>query len=118
MQTVVGAFTADQPPVLAQSTMFLILYPQSAEEDVVSILDEIGVSGYTETDKVIGRGPRGHHFDTQIWPGADGMIYCVVDSDKRDALANTLGSFNQALERKSKGLYGLHIFTWTCDQLI
>jgi hypothetical protein len=92
-------------------TMYQILYPQSSQEEVVALLDELGVSGYTQTDKVIGRGPRGHHFDSQIWPGADG----VVPDDKRDLLATALSNFNHALEHNSRGLYGLHVFTWSCD---
>src|SRR6516225_585354 len=117
MQTIVGPFNGDVQPGQRLLTMFLILYPQSSQEEVVALLDELGVSGYTQTDKVIGRGPRGHHFDSQIWPGADGMIYCVVGDDKRELLAAALSNFSHALEHNSKGLYGLHVFTWNCDQL-
>jgi hypothetical protein len=98
-------------------TMFQILYPQSSQDEVVALLDGLGVSGYTQTDKVIGRGPRGHHFDSQIWPGADGMIYCVVGDEKSTVLASALANFSHALEHNSRGLYGLHVFTWACDQL-
>jgi hypothetical protein len=98
--------------------MYLILYPQSAQEDVVEVLDEIGVSGYTETEKVIGRGPRGHHFDTNVWPGADGMIYCVVDADKREVVGAALTELSRTLEHNSKGMYGLHIFSWQVEQLV
>jgi hypothetical protein len=117
MHTVVDTFSAEVQSEPRQLTMFLILYPQSSQEEVVALLDELGVSGYTQTDKVIGRGPRGHHFDSQIWPGADGMIYCVVPADKRDLLATALGNFSHALEHNSQGLYGLHVFTWSCQQL-
>jgi hypothetical protein len=117
MHTVVEPVSAVVQPEQRQLTMFLILYPQSSQEEVVALLDELSVSGYTQTDKVIGRGPRGHHFDSQIWPGADGMIYCVVPDAKRGPLATALSNFSHALEHKSQGLYGLHVFTWTCDQL-
>jgi hypothetical protein len=119
MQIEYGPVSAEQQPAAAQQqTLYLILYPQSAQEEIVGILDDIGVSGYTETEKVVGRGPRGYHFDNQVWPGADGMIYCVVGMEKRYQLNTALVNFSWTLERNSKGLHGLHVFTWTCDQIV
>ena len=107
-------------PVSATSsmTLFLILYPEGVQEDVIQILDSIGVPGFTETEKVIGRGTRGRHFDNPIWPGADGMIYAVVGPAHVEPLSAALSSYNGSLEMRSKNLYGLHIFTWTCAQLL
>jgi hypothetical protein len=97
--------------------MYLILYPESDKEDVVRLLDSVGVPGFTETQKVVGRGPRGRHFDNAIWPGADGMIYAVVDPTHAHALASALSEHSRSLEARSKGLSGMHVFTWPCDQL-
>jgi hypothetical protein len=99
-------------------TLFLILYPDSCEEEVVQILDSVGVPGFTETRKVTGRGQRGRHFDNSIWPGADGMIYVVVNSSQRGALASALRDYSRSLEARSRGLSGLHVFTWSCDQML
>jgi hypothetical protein len=49
-------------------TMYVIVYPDSCKEEVVEILDSVGVPGYTETQKVVGRGERGRHFDNSICP--------------------------------------------------
>ena len=99
-------------------TMYLILYPQSFEQDVIDLLDGVGVPGFTLTPKVVGRGPRGQHFDTQVWPGADGMIYTFVAAEQADALSSVLTSFGGDLEQRSHRLFGLHVFTWPCHQLI
>ncbi len=99
-------------------TLYLILYPQSSEEDIVDILATIGAPGFTELEKVVGRGRRGRHFDNPIWPGAEGMIYTVLDSAHSEALATALSVYSHALEARSNGLYGLHVFTWPCEQLI
>ena len=101
--------------------MCLVLYPQNLEDEVVAVLDALGVPGYTETQKVIGRGPRGHHFDTQVWPGADGMIFTVVNSDQAEAVASTLANLSRELEQRSQGLFGLPLSTtfsipFTCFQ--
>ena len=98
--------------------MFLILYPDYLKDEVVEVLDNIGVPGFTETEKVVGRGPRGQHFGTQIWPGADGMIYTVVDPQQAQAVASALTALSSGVEQRSKGLFGLHVFTWSCDQLL
>ncbi len=98
--------------------LFLIVYPEYMKDEVVDVLDRVGVPGFTETEKVVGRGPRGQHFGTQIWPGADGMIYTVVDPEQATVLAATLSALSSGVEQKSKGLFGLHVFTWACDQLV
>jgi len=98
--------------------MYVILYPDSCEEEVVQILDSIGVPGFTETRKVVGRGRRGRHFDNSIWPGADGMIYAAVGPTHSRALAEALTNYSRSLELRSRGLSGLHVFTWSCDQLL
>ncbi len=104
--------------IRACQTLYLILYPQSSETDVIEILDRVGAPGFTETEKVVGRGRRVRHFDNQIWPGADGMIYTVVGSAQGEALAAALAEYSRGLEEHSMGLFGLHVFTWPCEQLI
>ncbi len=99
-------------------TMFAIVYPDSFEDEVVEILDRLDVPGFTEVQKVIGRGIRGRHYDSQVWPGADGMIYVVVGVDQSAWLKAALQEFSRAIEQRSKGLFGLHVFTWPCDQVI
>jgi hypothetical protein len=99
-------------------TMFLILFPEYLKEEVVDILNAIGVPGFTETEKVVGRGPRGQHFGTQIWPGVDGMIYTVVGAEQAQVLGSQLANLSSGVEQRSKGQFGLHVFTWRCDQLL
>jgi hypothetical protein len=98
--------------------MHMILYSEFAQEAVQSTLDSVGVAGYTELTKVTGRGPRGQHFDTHVWPGYDGMIYCVVGPDQSDTLVQALTTLNASLEQNSQGNRGLHVFTWSCEQRI
>lgn len=97
-------------------TMFMIVYPEYVKEDVLELMDRLQVPGFTETEKVVGRGPRGLHFDNQIWPGSDGMIYTAVSADTARVLEAALAEFSRGLEQRSRGLYGLHVFTWACEQ--
>ena len=108
---------AGSPAQIETRTFSLIVFPQGIEESVIGILDEIGVPGYTESEKVTGRGPRGRHFDNPIWPGADGAIFTVTTPSQASDLSSALLEFGHGLERQSRGLYGVHVFTWDCHQL-
>ena|SRR5579864_5204549 len=99
-------------------TMFLILFSESLHDDVIELLDTLGVPGFTETQKVTGRGQRGRHFDNPIWPGADGMLYVAVSPEQSPALTSALSSYSRSVEKSSNNLYGVHVFTWPCSQVI
>src|SRR3712207_2632007 len=60
--------------------MYLILYPKELEERIIETLEAAGVPGYTEFPKLIGRGRRIKHFDSQIWPGATGAVFTVISA--------------------------------------
>ncbi|MBV9578285.1 MAG: hypothetical protein JO057_06830 [Chloroflexi bacterium] len=115
MESVEDLFGVKTGPSL---TMYMILYPELAGEDVMNVLDRVGVPGFTEFAKVTGRGPRGRHYDTNIWPGADGVIYCVVPSDLTDTLRQELAALNSRFQSSSNASRGLHVFTWACEQQI
>jgi hypothetical protein len=96
--------------------MCMIVYSEFAEESVHATLDRVGVAGFTELEKVTGRGPRGQHFDTHVWPGYAGMIYCVLEVAQSETLLQELTTLNSTLEQNTSGSRGLHVFTWGCQQ--
>jgi hypothetical protein len=105
--------TVDGAPKAAEAqTFFLIVFPQALEDDVIAVLDRVGVPGCTETRKVTGRGPKGRHFDSAVWPGADNTVFTVVDSEHAVVLSSALINFNALLEQRSHGFYGVRVFTW------
>jgi hypothetical protein len=99
-----------------QQVMCMILYSEFAAEAVHATLESVGVAGFTELSKVTGRGPRGQHFDTHVWPGYEGMIYCVLDTEQSETLIRALTTLNSSIEQNSGGSRGLHVFTWLCQQ--
>ncbi|GAC1320924.1 MAG: hypothetical protein NVSMB2_17240 [Chloroflexota bacterium] len=99
--------------------LYLILYPKELEDEIVVALESTGVPGYTEMPKMVGRGRHIRHFDNPVWPGATGCIFTVLSpSDARTALLPTFEALAASLDRRSKGLYGLHIFALPCHQVI
>jgi hypothetical protein len=93
------------------------VFPQGVEEAVIEILDRIGVPGFTQSEKVTGRGQRGRHFDNPIWPGADGSIFTVTSQKQASEVSSALAELSVSLEEHSRGLYGAHVFTWPCQQV-
>ena len=59
--------------------LYLILFPNGFEERIESILDEVGVPGYSEGPNLVGRGSRGRHFDSQVWRGTTGQIFTAIE---------------------------------------
>jgi hypothetical protein len=113
--------TEPQPTSAVTTTkaMYLILYPKEMEEEVVEALESVGVPGYTELPKMIGRGRRVRHFDNPVWPGATGALFSVLAPDEANQkLVPVFKELSSTLEARSHGLYGLHMFALPCEQLI
>ena len=104
-------------PATEEKVFYLIVFPQTFEDEVIAILDQLGVPGFTEHHKVTGRGPRGRHYDSLVWPGADAAIFTVVTGDQVASLATALADYNRRCEAGSRGLYGVRVFRWGCQQV-
>lgn len=99
--------------------MYMILYPKELEDEIVATLESTGVPGYTEMPKMVGRGRHSKHFDNPVWPGATGCIFTVLSHHEAQArLVPTFQALSASLDRRSHGLYGLHIFALPCAQLL
>ena len=109
----------DEPDLLGPAMeLYLILYPKEREETILQTLEDIGVPGYTEFPKCIGRGRRIRHFDNQIWPGATGAIFTVIPREQAPTLVRPFRQLNRQLEERSHGVAGLHIFALPCRHVI
>jgi hypothetical protein len=103
---------------LGPRELYLIVYPKEMEDEIVVVLEDVGVPGYTQFPKMIGRGRKAKHFDNSIWPGSTGCIFTVISPELGPALARSFEHLNQELEDRSRGLYGLHMFSWPLRQII
>src|SRR5579862_7499346 len=99
-----------QEPEVGARQFYLILYPKELEDEVIESLEAIGVPGYTEMPKMIGRGRHVRHFDNTVWPGATGAVFTVMTPvEARRALVPTFEALAARLDSRSHGLYGIHI---------
>lgn len=95
--------------------MVMIVYNQAIEEEVEEMLAQAGVGEYTKWQRVIGRGevspPR---LDTQVWPGANGVL-CAVIKDKKRLQQLVKGLKALEAEVGSKGLFAIR---WGVERIV
>ena len=63
--------------------MFVIIYSDAADEDVIAALKEAGVHGYTKTVEVRGEGTETEpKLGTHCWPGKNNMLMMAVADEE------------------------------------
>ena len=63
--------------------MFVIIYSDAADEDVIAALKEAGVHGYTKTVEVRGEGTDTEpKLGTHCWPGKNNMLMMAVADEE------------------------------------
>jgi hypothetical protein len=102
----------------AEKELYLILYPQELEPEIIQTLEDCGVPGYSEFPKLTGRGQHHRRFDNTVWPGATGAVFTVVSPEQAEALVPPFRELNRVMKERSRGLHGLHLFRWHGQQVI
>jgi hypothetical protein len=63
--------------------MFLIIYCESADEDVIAALKEAGVHGYTKMVEARGEGTETEpKLGTHCWPGKNNILFMALPDDE------------------------------------
>ena len=85
-----------------------ITYDIVLDEDIVGLLDEFKIVGFTRWPRLAGRGPKsGARLDDHVWPGANAAVMTVQDDDTVAKLMTCL----QALRDKVGTKTGVWAFT-------
>ncbi|QCR21250.1 hypothetical protein C1N53_02050 [Pontibacter sp. SGAir0037] len=90
----------------------MIVFNQALSEEIVSLLDEVAIRGFTKFNDLQGRGslegePR---MGTHTWPALNNAILSVAPDDKADKLISRLKEINAASEEQ-----GLKAFSWRVE---
>ncbi len=69
--------------------MFMLVYNEALDNEVMEILEGCIVKNYTKVSKVFGRGTSsGTHLGNDIWPGLNNIIYVACEgSQVKDMLS-------------------------------
>lgn len=85
-----------------------ITYDIVLDEDILRLLEEYQVVGFTRWPRLTGRGPNsGARLDDHVWPGANAAVMTVQPDDLVDRLMERL----QALRNESGRDTGVWAFT-------
>jgi hypothetical protein len=75
--------------------MVLMNYYVGVDDEVKEILNRLGVCTYTRVAEVEGRISCGEPREgTHVWPGANSMLFAVLDDSKADELLERIESYN------------------------
>ena len=95
--------------------MVMIVYNQAIDEEVVELLEAVGVDRYTKWQRVLGKGEDSNpRLDTAVWPGAN-MVLGVVIKEKRKLQRLNKGLKKLDAEMGNKGLFA---FRWPVERII
>jgi len=70
--------------------MVFMVYEAGIDEDLRGVLEEARISGYTKLTGATGTGRKGHRFGTQIWPGANNLLWIALPDGEVEQLIKRL----------------------------
>ncbi|MGC3976885.1 MAG: hypothetical protein QM751_00740 [Paludibacteraceae bacterium] len=88
---------------------------QAFKEDVLVILSQNNVRGFTGWDEVQGRGSKTGepHLGSHAWPSLNSAILTVVDDDKVKSILEALKKLDD-----SSAQLGLRAFVWNVEEVL
>jgi hypothetical protein len=79
-----------------------IIYDMVLDDEIVKMLDEVGITGFTRWPRLTGRGPKsGARLDSHVWPGANAAVMTVQDDQAVSALMAKLQSLRNDVGAKT-----------------
>ena len=91
--------------------MVMMIFRDSLDDEVTSLLKEFGVKAFTEIHNVEGLGETGAAFHSFTWPGRNSMILTAMPEDRADRLIKRLREFRDQRVRQQHGLkFPLRVF--------
>ena len=93
--------------------MIFIMYNIAINDEVMEILKNEGIKGYTQWERVAGRGKTsGSHLGTHVWPAENSVLAIAVEDDKKDKLIKRIKE-----ARKKLGKEGIKAFVLPLEEV-
>ena len=91
-----------------------IPFDQAFKEQVIAILNENHVRGFTFWENVQGRGSKTGepHYGNHAWPSLNNALLTVVDDAKVKPILEALKNLD-----KSSEMLGLRAFVWNIEEM-
>lgn len=92
--------------------LLFITYDADLDDDVMEMLDSLGVNGFTKWDKVLGKGKNSEpKLDTSVWPGFNCAVAVVISDDDQERILEELRKFSLRLDGKGFRVFALPVLT-------
>ena len=93
--------------------MVFIMYSIAINDEVMEILKDAGIEGYTRWERTTGCGQTsGPHFGTHVWPPVNSVLAIAVEDDRKDKLIERIKEV-----RKKLGKEGIKAFVLPLEEM-
>jgi len=91
----------------------MICYNEAIDDEVIELLEQAGVTGYTKWTMVSGKGQTsGPHLLSHIWPKANNVIAVAVEEQVANSILDKVRQIREKL-----GSEGLKAFMWEIEEV-
>lgn len=92
--------------------LLFITYDADFDEDLMEMLNSLGVAGFTKWDRVLGKGQKGEpRLDNPVWPGFNCAVAAVVGDDDQERVLEELKKYSFQREGKGFKVFVLPVLT-------
>lgn len=94
--------------------LVMIAYNEAVDDDILKILDDHGIEGYTKWTKVYGQGRgSGPHLGTHVWPKANNVIAAALEPAQSDAVMSDVRALRARMSHQGIKAFVLPLEEWT-----
>lgn len=98
--------------------LLLIVFPETYEEEIISLLERCGIHAWTEIQHLHGAGEAGKVFGDRIWPGENSALMAVIPEQMADQVVAELKGYHDRQEATFRHPFGMRVFSMACEQLV
>ena len=80
--------------------MIMITVISSYLEGTRTLIEGLGIRGFTQISELKGAGRRGKRMDSPVFPGTSSMLLTVVGDEEARQLMENLGDYSSSLPEK------------------
>lgn len=94
--------------------MLFIAYNEAIDEEVMEIIEEHSVTGYTKWTKVLGRGEdSGPHLLSHVWPAGNNCLAVVMEDEKALAIMDDFRKLRVEVSNEGLKAFMLPVLDYT-----
>lgn len=93
--------------------MLMIVYNHALDDEMMELLDNNDVSGYTKIENVTGDGASEPHLGTNVWPATNNIVYVAVENSK----VPQIKADGRELSARFAG-EGMRLFVWSLTEML